>query len=259
MGRVQGPAGRLLAQMLNGRQVMATPSDDLARRGMTGWTPSKGLARAIYGRALRDPTFIAGSHCPIRRAEDRLDDDLADLAREDLIAEVRRLRHGIREHRDSSGHELCWHHPRLWCLLPEQIDPAIAVPPWPKFLRGCVKYRNPTARRRGIGRAPCGAPPPCQSCDAQDEDRNGELVSRAAYVRRSGGASLEAGQGPRRYPRPGCRDTPRHSGVHSAERDHGGNHPTGRQGGNRHWRGGHHRRALSAEHVAGSTASTWWS
>jgi hypothetical protein len=26
--------------------------------------------------------------------------------------------------------------------LPEKIDPAVAVPPWPKFLRGCIAYRE---------------------------------------------------------------------------------------------------------------------
>ena len=71
-----------------------------------------------------------------------LDDDLLQMSRETLIAEVKRLRAGIREHRDSSGHDLCWHHPQLWGLLPERIDPQIAVPPWPKFLRGCLKYRE---------------------------------------------------------------------------------------------------------------------
>lgn len=71
-----------------------------------------------------------------------LDEDLDKMSREQLLIEVRRLRAGIREHRDSSGHGLCWHHPQLWALLPEPIDPAIAVPPWPKFLRGCVHYRQ---------------------------------------------------------------------------------------------------------------------
>jgi hypothetical protein len=72
----------------------------------------------------------------------RMDEDLADMSNERLIEEVRRLRAAIREHRDSSGQELCWHHPQLWSLLPEPIEPEIAVPPWPKFLRGCVKYRE---------------------------------------------------------------------------------------------------------------------
>ena len=71
-----------------------------------------------------------------------MDDDLESLSREELLSEVRRLRAGIREHRDSTGQELCWHHPRLWGLLPEQVDPDIAVPAWPQFLRGCIRYRE---------------------------------------------------------------------------------------------------------------------
>jgi hypothetical protein len=71
-----------------------------------------------------------------------MDDDLASLTREQLIAEVIRLRAGIRAHRDSSGHDLCWHHPELWNLLPERIRKDIAVPDWPSFLRGCLKYRE---------------------------------------------------------------------------------------------------------------------
>ena len=63
------------------------------------------------------------------------------MTREELVAEVMRLRAGIREHRDSSGQELCWHHPKLWALLPEKVDPRIAVPEWPQFMRGCVRYR----------------------------------------------------------------------------------------------------------------------
>ncbi len=71
-----------------------------------------------------------------------MDDDLDTLDRAALIAEVKRLRAGIREHRDSSGHNLCWHHPQLWGLLPEPIPTDIAVPPWPRFLRGCLRYRE---------------------------------------------------------------------------------------------------------------------
>ena len=71
-----------------------------------------------------------------------MDDDLAAMSRDQLIAEVARLRAGIRTHRDSSEHELCWHHPQLWGLLPEQTDPLPEVPDWPQFLRGCVRYRQ---------------------------------------------------------------------------------------------------------------------
>ncbi len=71
-----------------------------------------------------------------------MDEDLGRLNRDELIDEVKRLRAGIRAHRDSSGHELCWHHPALWGLLPEPMSTEIAVPPWPEFLRGCVRYRE---------------------------------------------------------------------------------------------------------------------
>ena len=71
-----------------------------------------------------------------------MDEDLDALSPEQLVAEVKRLRKGIRDHRDSSGQELCWHHPQLWGLLPEKIDPAVAVPAWPRFLHGCVRYRE---------------------------------------------------------------------------------------------------------------------
>ena len=71
-----------------------------------------------------------------------MDDDLAAMTRDQLIAEVERLRHAIRKHRDSSGHELCWHHPALWGLLPEKTDPVPIVPAWPQFMQGCVEYRK---------------------------------------------------------------------------------------------------------------------
>jgi hypothetical protein len=71
-----------------------------------------------------------------------MDDDLDRMNRDELAAEVRRLRNGIRAHRDSTEHELCWHHPQLWGLLPEKTDPLPAVPSWPEFLRGCLRYRQ---------------------------------------------------------------------------------------------------------------------
>lgn len=73
---------------------------------------------------------------------DELDGDLDRMSKDDLIAEVKRLRAGIRRHRDASGHELCWHHPALWGLLPEKVSPLIEVPAWPQFLRGCIRYRQ---------------------------------------------------------------------------------------------------------------------
>jgi len=71
-----------------------------------------------------------------------LDEDLNQLDKEQLIEEIKSLRNAIREHRDSSRHELCWHHPKLWNLLPEKTNPKIEVPDWPDFLQGCIKYRK---------------------------------------------------------------------------------------------------------------------
>ncbi len=71
-----------------------------------------------------------------------MNEDLDSLSRDELVAEVKRLRGGIRQPRDSSGHDLCWHHPALWALLPEPIAPEILVPEWPQFMRGCIRYRQ---------------------------------------------------------------------------------------------------------------------
>lgn len=71
-----------------------------------------------------------------------MDEDLHLMSKEQLIDEVKKLRAGIREHRDSTGQDLCWHHPKLWALLPEKTDPEILVPEWPEFLKGCIQYRK---------------------------------------------------------------------------------------------------------------------
>ena len=71
-----------------------------------------------------------------------MDTNLDQMTREELLTEVKKLRRGIRTHRDSSRHALCWHHPALWGLLPERTDPVPVVPEWPEFMRGCVRYRQ---------------------------------------------------------------------------------------------------------------------
>jgi hypothetical protein len=92
-----------------------------------------------------------------------MDEDLEGMDREALIAEVRRLRAGVRAHRDSTLHELCWHNPQLWGLLPERTDPLPEVPAWPQFMRGCTRYREsldrqlpgaPRVEREYEGKAP---------------------------------------------------------------------------------------------------------
>ena len=76
-----------------------------------------------------------------------LDSDLDGLGREALLERAKRMRRAIRVHRDSTGHELCWHHPELWDLLPEKKPAAVMVPDWPQFLRGCIVYRSALDRQ----------------------------------------------------------------------------------------------------------------
>ncbi|HMJ47959.1 MAG TPA: hypothetical protein VK498_11560 [Ferruginibacter sp.] len=71
-----------------------------------------------------------------------MDEDILQMSNAERIEEIKRLRKGIREHRDSTGQELCWHHPKLWSLLPEKTDPKISVPEWPEFMKGCIRYRQ---------------------------------------------------------------------------------------------------------------------
>lgn len=76
-----------------------------------------------------------------------MDDDLEEMSREELMAEVKKLRTGIRRHRDSRGHDLCWYHPELWSLLPEKTDPLPSVPEWSKFMEECVRFRKSLDRQ----------------------------------------------------------------------------------------------------------------
>jgi hypothetical protein len=70
------------------------------------------------------------------------DADLDRMSHAALLVAARAMRHAIRVHRDSSGHELCWHHPDLWALLPDSPPGGQIVPDWPQFMRGCIRYRQ---------------------------------------------------------------------------------------------------------------------
>lgn len=71
-----------------------------------------------------------------------MDEDLKNMTQEELILEVKKLRDAIREHRDSTLHDLCWYHPEMWNLLPEKSDKIPTVPRWPEFMQGCIKFRQ---------------------------------------------------------------------------------------------------------------------
>jgi hypothetical protein len=74
--------------------------------------------------------------------DEDLDNDLMCMDARELFEEVVRLRAGIRKHRDSTGHNLCWYVPELWNLLPEKLVPMPEVPPKDEFLACCRAYRD---------------------------------------------------------------------------------------------------------------------
>jgi hypothetical protein len=73
--------------------------------------------------------------------EDPLDCDTHYMGRDELAAEVKKLRSGIRAHRDAKGHNLCWYVPELWNLLPDKVHPTPEAPPTEEFLQHCAAYR----------------------------------------------------------------------------------------------------------------------
>ena len=74
---------------------------------------------------------------------------LAAMSHAALLAHAREMRAAIRAHRDASGHDLCWHQPDLWALLPDPPKGGQVVPDWPQFLRGCILYRASLDRQLG--------------------------------------------------------------------------------------------------------------
>jgi hypothetical protein len=83
-----------------------------------------------------------------------MDQDIYQMSRDQLIAEIKKLRAGIRTHRDSSEHELCWYHPALWGLLPEKTNPQLVVPQWPEFMQCCIRYRQSLDKQDSAKQAP---------------------------------------------------------------------------------------------------------
>lgn len=78
---------------------------------------------------------------------DDLDKDLEAVPRYDLLVAAREMRKKIRDHRDTSMHDLCWHHPDLWALLPDSPPGGMIVPDWPQFMRACTRYRQSLDRQ----------------------------------------------------------------------------------------------------------------
>ncbi len=59
-----------------------------------------------------------------------------------LKENITALQDGIRKHRDSSGHNLCWYVPELWDLLPDKLFPKPKIPSKEEFLYKCKIYRE---------------------------------------------------------------------------------------------------------------------
>jgi hypothetical protein len=130
--------GRATIHVLGQREIAdgsLTCSIDGARRAMVAM--DLGFLRRVLAEAPPEPT--AGDP----------DADLDALSQAALLAQARRMRAAIRAHRDASGHDLCWHQPDLWTLLPDPPKGGQAVPDWPQFLRGCILYRASLDRQLG--------------------------------------------------------------------------------------------------------------
>ncbi len=68
------------------------------------------------------------------------DDDLLVLNKEKLRQEVRRLRHGIRAHRDQRGDDRCWiDDEKLYGLLPDGVHAETLLDP-ELMLRNCKRF-----------------------------------------------------------------------------------------------------------------------
>jgi hypothetical protein len=81
---------------------------------------------------------VFASYRVIRKAP--MDEQPATLDRDALVAEVRRLRAGIPSTTTTPDMSVLAPS-ELWGLLPEKSDSLPSVPSWPRFLRGCLKYR----------------------------------------------------------------------------------------------------------------------
>jgi hypothetical protein len=82
-----------------------------------------------------------------------MDDDLGSMSREQLVDEVIKLRQGIGDQWDNTGHSIYGHHSELWELLPEWSDSVPAVPAWSVFIRARLRYRKSLDEQRLDGGA----------------------------------------------------------------------------------------------------------
>lgn len=82
-----------------------------------------------------------------------VDKDVIEMTSDQLQAEVMKLRTAIRAHRDSKGHDLCWHVPELWATLPEAVELKPETPEPCEFIENCVQYRMSLEKQEEIEKA----------------------------------------------------------------------------------------------------------
>jgi hypothetical protein len=77
------------------------------------------------------------------------DHDLDTLLHAAFLAAAKSMRRAIRAHRDTTEHDLCWHHPEMWARLPDPPRVKPIVPEWPQFMCGCIRYRQSLDQQLG--------------------------------------------------------------------------------------------------------------
>jgi hypothetical protein len=127
-----------------------------------------------------------------------MDTDLEQMTREELISEVKKLRQGIRQHRDSTRHELCWHHPALWGLLPEKTDPLPVVPEWPQFMQAASDIVNHWTSKQAARRALTNPIRNDAAWERIIRERSSLLRSRFERLRRQTMAARCSGTSPKK-------------------------------------------------------------
>jgi hypothetical protein len=107
------------------------------------------------GHAIRAAAQLVRILVRIRPDEENPKHDaiIRDAVRslEHMVEEVRRLRNGIRKHRDAKGHDRCWQNNlELYALLPDTTPGNLPgpLPPWPEFVARCEAYHAEEERKQ---------------------------------------------------------------------------------------------------------------
>ena len=60
-----------------------------------------------------------------------------------LVSKLEELRSAIKDHREKTGHEMCWENDEeLWQVLGDNIEIDHTPPNWCEFMERCVAYRK---------------------------------------------------------------------------------------------------------------------